>query len=151
MGVEDLSRVVAALEARVAVLEMRAAGAETAVTGVADAGRVPNEASVLEPGEEPNKPARMPALGRAMLMLAGAFLLRALTDARTLEPAIGIALGMGYGLLAIYLTHREAAPADAVAPACLVWPRCSLPIRSSGKPPPSSSYFPRPARPSSLP
>ncbi len=48
-------------------------------------------------------------LGRAFLVMAGAFLLRALTDMRLLPLAGGILLGLLYALVWVYLADRAAA------------------------------------------
>jgi hypothetical protein len=105
-GVEALTQALAALENRVTALEMRAVEGATAVQ--ARVMPADSEASSMAVPTSLAPPARMPALGRAMLVLAGAFLLRALTDAQTVAPAIGLALGMGYGLLVVHFTYREA-------------------------------------------
>ena len=39
------------------------------------------------------------ALGRSFIILGGAFLLRALTDAAIWPPAVGVAMGLAYGLV----------------------------------------------------
>jgi len=41
----------------------------------------------------------LPVLGRALLGLAGAYLLRALTEAGTFTPRMGVAIGLVYAML----------------------------------------------------
>lgn len=51
-----------------------------------------------------------PALaGRTCLVLGGAFLIRSLTEAGTLGPALGVAAGIAYALLWLVFADREAA------------------------------------------
>jgi hypothetical protein len=54
------------------------------------------------------------ALGRSFIVLGGAFLLRALTDAGTWPPAAGVSLGMLYALAWIALSDRAARGGDRV-------------------------------------
>jgi hypothetical protein len=51
-------------------------------------------------------------LGRSILIVAGAFLLRALTDSGTLPPAIGFGLGVAYALAMILVADRAGARED---------------------------------------
>ena len=65
-----------------------------------------------EPEPEPAKPTRdyshLPGLlGRSFLVLAGAFLLRALTDAGTLSPTMGVAVGLGYAVLWLVMADLD--------------------------------------------
>src|SRR5271169_81625 len=54
-------------------------------------------------------PAQLVALGgRTILALAGAYLIRALTDAAVLSPVAGVALGLVYALLFYVLADRVA-------------------------------------------
>jgi hypothetical protein len=45
-------------------------------------------------------------LGRTLLVLGGAFLLRALTDSGTIRPALGVGLGLAYALFWMLLADR---------------------------------------------
>jgi hypothetical protein len=122
-GTEDLARAVAALEARVVALERLVAGrhdapepspgAPAAITPAErDSGDLAGPARAPATRESSRarsrSGARLPALGRAMLVLAGAFLLRALTDAGILAGHLGASLGLGYAILVILLTDRAA-------------------------------------------
>ncbi|MBU1674717.1 DUF2339 domain-containing protein, partial [bacterium] len=51
---------------------------------------------------------QLPAVGSSLLMLAGAFLLRAVTDAGMLSSVVGVSLGLAYILVLLYLTDRDA-------------------------------------------
>lgn len=46
-------------------------------------------------------------IGRLVLVLAGGFFLRALTDAGVFAPRAGVAVGFAYGLFWLFLTDRE--------------------------------------------
>jgi hypothetical protein len=50
----------------------------------------------------------VPSLGYAILMIAGAFLLRAFTEARILDATPGILLGLGYSVGLLWPTRRAA-------------------------------------------
>jgi hypothetical protein len=51
----------------------------------------------------------LPVLGRALLGLAGAYLLRALTEAGTFSPRIGVAIGLVYAMLWLVWAARTPA------------------------------------------
>ncbi len=94
----DLLRQVRALEARVAALERRIEGsaAEPAPTY-----------SFYPPTPALEMPVNpLPLLGRALLALAGAYVLRALTDSGVLPPLAGVATGLVYSFAALLLAAR---------------------------------------------
>ena len=76
--------------------------------------------------EEPARAVSAPAFGRALIApvisfvgrslvaLGGAFLLRAITDANVVPHAVGIAIGLAYGLFWLWTADR-AAPTDRVS------------------------------------
>ena len=105
---EDLRR----LEDRIAGLELRLMRLETAglVPAAAEAATAPpdNFGVPLLPdlGLSPTRVVFL--LGRGIMILAGAFLLRYLTESGTLPPAIGFGLGLAYGLALIALAARAA-------------------------------------------
>ena len=66
------------------------------------------EAADLSP-DSAAKPSIVSLLGRFLMILGGAFLLRAATDAGTLPPPLGVTLGLGYGIAQIWLAARVAA------------------------------------------
>ena len=97
--VEELTARLTRLEVRVAELEARPAGAgkkaapeafEPAIAGPS----VPQGALAL--------------VGRTLLVLAGAYLVRALTDGHVLPAAAGVALGLAYAAALQLLADREA-------------------------------------------
>jgi len=68
-------------------------------------------------------------VGRAVLFLAGAFLLRALTDGGVIPPRAGFGLGLGYGILLVLLADvagrrgdRPAAVATGLAALLVAFP-----------------------------
>jgi hypothetical protein len=54
------------------------------------------------------------ALGRSLIVLGGAYLLRALTDAGTWPPAVGVSMGMLYALAWVAMSNRAATGGDRV-------------------------------------
>ncbi|MFO7608361.1 MAG: hypothetical protein R6X35_04080 [Candidatus Krumholzibacteriia bacterium] len=107
--IRDLGDAVRALERRVAALEHRApAAAATLDPAPAVAAALPR------PADRPVFAAtQAPALlGRSLLVLAGAFLLRALTERGVLPPAAGFALGLAYALLLTVLSLRAGGRGD---------------------------------------
>lgn len=121
-----LGEAVARLEMRVRALESTAGQdrADVAVTQPAESHLAPNGLPAPQGRPAASGPPdgvagsmvapRVPAagiftlLGRSILVLAGAFLLRLLTDTGALPPLLGVNLGMGYALLLILLAHRAA-------------------------------------------
>lgn len=96
----ELARRLERLERRVEALEARRASQP-----------VERTAAVAEP-----EPVGVPALsqgtlalvGRTLLVLAGAYLVRALTDGRVLPAGVGVALGIAYAALWQLMADREA-------------------------------------------
>ncbi len=108
--VDRLGQQVRSLEARVAELE-------GAASLSAEATHQTEELPVqeLDLADENLRPAATRAaflLGRSILIVAGAFLLRALTDSGTLPPAIGFGLGVAYALAMILVADRAGARED---------------------------------------
>ena len=58
-------------------------------------------------------------LGRAILVLAGGFLLRALTEGGTIPPLAGFALGMVFSLGLIFMTYRVLGKNDRIGASSL--------------------------------
>ncbi len=101
--VAELARALSDVQARVAILERvpgrsgarRAAAAATAsAAAAATAADVPSTASAFA------------FVGRTLLVLAGAFVLRALTDSGTLAAPLGVGLGLAYAGTWIALADR---------------------------------------------
>jgi hypothetical protein len=101
-----LTERLAAVESRLSALEAR---------GPASAGESADY-DILPPVEVPRVDALRltTALGRSLIVLGGAYLLRALTDAGTWPPAVGVSLGMVYALSWIALADRAASAGDRV-------------------------------------
>lgn len=91
---EALQQEVRALEQRVAFLEHHSGMTAPAATPAA-AARLPEIPSTHPLAE---MPALLPIIGRALLGLAGAYLLRALTESGTLPAAAGVGIGIAYAL-----------------------------------------------------
>ncbi len=95
-----LTRRLAEVEARLAVIE--GAAPPAAAGGFAQAARpAPRPAFDLLGG--------LTNLGRSLIILGGAFLLRALTEAGTWPPAAGVAVGLLYALAWLATSTRSAA------------------------------------------
>lgn len=99
----------ARLERRVAALEARLAAVEAGAVGPAAAAAPDGAAEALVLPEVPESATLLGLAGRAFLILGGAFLIRALTDAGTLPAAAGIALGGVYALVWAALADRAGA------------------------------------------
>jgi hypothetical protein len=97
------------LEAEVRDLAARVARLEHALGISAQ----PVQAAPLQspaPGPQPLAPAvLLPIFGRALLGLAGAYLLRAVTESGTLAPEIGVFCGLLYAMLWLVLAARTPA------------------------------------------
>ncbi len=96
---DDLEREVRDLARRVAHLEQ--------LLKVGQA--VPPAIPPANPRPLPETTALLPVLGRALLGLAGAYLLRALTESGTFAPQAGVAIGLLYALLWLVWAARTPA------------------------------------------
>ena len=99
--VRDLQTRVARMEAAMglsAEAGIRAAGVSEPVP------EAPQVSSILE-----SPTSLLPVIGRALLGLAGAFLLRALTEAGTFSPRMGVAIGLVYAMLWLVWAARTPA------------------------------------------
>jgi len=99
--VEELSRGIREVERRLATLEERARSPGAAISPA------PQALAVPEPSA-PQIASGVSLIGRTVLVLGGAYLLRALTDTQILPLAPGVALGFVYSLAWIYLADRAA-------------------------------------------
>ena len=91
-----------ALVEEVRDLRTRVARMEAAIGMTAPAAAVttpPDTPSPQVPGILESPTSLLPVLGRALLGLAGAYLLRALTEAETFTPRMGVAIGLVYAML----------------------------------------------------
>ena len=100
-AVRELAGAVRCLEARVSELEGRAPSPAGLAGGRGEADDAPSPEVVL--------PQRTVALvGRTLLVLAGAYAARALTDDRLVPAGVGVALGLAYAVLWQLQADREA-------------------------------------------
>ena len=103
-GIEQLTQQVRDLERRVLTLEQRMANPMLAQTASLE--NPPIATDIDLPGFEWT--ASVVALaGRALLGIAGAYLLRALTDVGVLPRSIGIQVGLAYSVTWLYLAARS--------------------------------------------
>ncbi|MFI5198516.1 MAG: hypothetical protein ACHQJD_07850 [Thermoanaerobaculia bacterium] len=100
--VAELDRLLRSMEARVAALEGAAAPASPRPVPVQAA--EPVRATSAAP--ESPLPSYAALAGKCLFALAGAFLVRALTDSGTLPRGVGVALGLAYALTWLVLADR---------------------------------------------
>lgn len=93
--VSELTRAVASIEGRLGAIEERLAAPPGSA---ADAGRAPGETARGGPPADVTPVTVLALVGRICLVLGGAYLLRALTDAGTLPRAVGTLLGIVYAV-----------------------------------------------------
>ena len=98
--VRELTAAMRCLEARVACLEGRAASAAGGAGALADA-EVALPAIGIEQGT-------IGLVGRTLLVLAGAYVARALTDSRLVPAGVGVGLGLAYAVYWQLRAEREA-------------------------------------------
>ncbi|MEW6322362.1 MAG: hypothetical protein AB1635_14880 [Acidobacteriota bacterium] len=108
---DDLSRRVAALEARVRALEAAAPspGAEEPAEAAAESTAYAAVARV-------DTVEVLTAVGRALIVLGGAYLLRAITDSRTVSTTLGVSMGLAYALAWMASAARGAVRQQASRP-----------------------------------
>jgi len=103
---QDLSRQVADLARRLDALEgepRQQAPSATDEVIEAPAARLPAAARGLDAGTA------LTFIGRTLVVLAGAYLLRALTDSGTLAPHLGVGIGIAYALTWVVMADRAGA------------------------------------------
>lgn len=116
--VDTLSRSVQAIERRLAIVERALAGV-AAVPGshpsLEDAARFSEAARVPAATPPPTAAAHSHTalLGRSLVVLGGAYLLRSLTDSNVLPIPVGIALGFIYACVWMLIADRSATVVDA--------------------------------------
>lgn len=115
--VEELETALRALETRVAALEggpaAEAAPAPVPAATPPIALEAPQPAPLLPRASEAELPGLMALAGRALVLLGGAYLFRALTDAHVLPAGAGVALGLLYAAVLLFLADRAAASSNA--------------------------------------
>jgi hypothetical protein len=102
------------VEARLARLEGRAPMSPVHEDGSTAPGALEAAAGDVATGARVDGRRLTTLLGRSFIILGGAFLLRALTDAGTLPPAVGVSVGLLYGLAWMASSARAARSADRV-------------------------------------
>lgn len=95
--VAELSEALRGLDARLVAVEHGTARAGAARrAAAADAAREAAAAASAPLGDVPSASSAVAFVGRTLLVLAGGFVLRALTDSGMLPPAVGVGLGLAY-------------------------------------------------------
>jgi hypothetical protein len=113
-SIAALSKSLAELQARVSALERSRAGTATQPATLVDSA----VSSASEAPPAPESSSLIPvltALGRTLLVLGGAFLLRALTDTGALPQGVGVALGLVYAVVFIALSDRSGAKGSVLS------------------------------------
>jgi hypothetical protein len=108
---EELVREVQDLRQRLERLEQFVAAGPAPLVASPPPSPIPEAETPAALGTLESTAASLPVLGRALLGLAGAYLLRALTESGTLHPRAGVGAGILYALLWLVLAAR--APAGA--------------------------------------
>jgi hypothetical protein len=105
-AIDDLRSSVRHLEARIAALEGRATSPEASAEEAGEP--APGGAAAAAPQARGWRDpiAVLSLIGRLFIVLGGAYLLRAITDAGAIAPGAGVALGLGYGLVWLALADR---------------------------------------------
>jgi hypothetical protein len=110
--VAELADSLRTLEARVAALEGGSvpdvAPAPVTAASPPIAPEVPRPEPLLPQASEAEIPGFMALAGRALVLLGGAYLFRALTDAHVLPAGAGVALGLFYAAVLLFLADRAA-------------------------------------------
>lgn len=105
--VEALLERVQALERRLGAFEAQGAAAGAARRPEAVPASADDRLQPLFPGGV-DATRVLTLVGRTLLVLAGAFFLRALTEAGTLTPPVGVAIGLAYSLVWLVAADRAA-------------------------------------------
>jgi len=110
-----IERTVAELELRLAALEAQLADADRHATA---SGVEADDLAILPavPFTRAEIAPILSGIGRSFVVLGGAFLLRAITDAQIVPRAAGIAAGMAYGLVWLWMAYA-AAPSERLSAA----------------------------------
>ena len=106
--VAELAESLRSVEARLAALEGAAAPPRARPVSALPA--APLSAAVVATGM--SAPSYAALLGRALFVLAGAFLVRALTDSGALPRGAGVALGLAYAATWLFVADRAGRPAS---------------------------------------
>ncbi|HEU5163364.1 MAG TPA: hypothetical protein VFV54_09490, partial [Thermoanaerobaculia bacterium] len=107
-SVTELEKAVRRLEERVAALER---AERTTLAAVVELPRLA-EAPAIEPDD---RESQIALIGRTVLILGGAYLLRAITDMSVIPRPAGVALGLTYALVWFVMADRSAAARASLA------------------------------------
>jgi hypothetical protein len=107
--VRDLRTRVARMELAMGMAAHAAPPADAGSSPPGSDAQVPLLPSPFGPGIFDSPTSLLPALGRALLGLAGAYLLRALTETGTFSPKAGVAIGLAYAMLWLVWAARTPA------------------------------------------
>jgi hypothetical protein len=103
--IEQLQRAVDDLDGRLRSLQERTAGAETRTTPAAAREADRDHVDLARP----DTAAVLSLTGRTLMVFGGAYLLRAVTEARWLPPAAGVGVGLVYALVWLWAADRATA------------------------------------------
>lgn len=106
--IEDLVRTVRSLDRRLATVERELGLRPGEEPPIARETTGPEEQQGGAPPSRPTIPEKLGYVGRTLLVMGGGYLLRALTESRTLPTSLGLFLGVIYGLTWIALAWRAA-------------------------------------------
>jgi hypothetical protein len=101
-SVTELEKAVRRLEERVSALER---AERTTLAAVVE---LPAREENVLPGEPDDRESQIALIGRTVLILGGAYLLRAITDMAIVPRPAGVALGLAYAILWFVLADRSA-------------------------------------------
>src|ERR1035438_1935137 len=107
--VRDLRTRVARMEMAMGMSVQTVPAGEAPIRAATVRERSPDAASPESLGILDSPTSLLPVLGRALLGLAGAFLLRALTEAGTFSPRMGVVIGLLYAMLWLVWAARTPA------------------------------------------
>lgn len=117
--VEDLARALEAVEGRLGRLEAGGSGAgrPTGEERAAPARAAAAPADAAPAREQIDFVAGLSLVGRSLLCLAGAYLLRSFTRGELLPPSLGVAAALAYAALWLYFADRAGGRAKSVSAA----------------------------------
>lgn len=98
--VEELSKTVELLRAR---LDAVSSAPESLEAG--EPARLPDALNAIDPGAARSA---VPLIGRSLLVIAGAFVFRLITERELVTRPVGVALGLSFAALWVFLSWRDA-------------------------------------------
>jgi len=119
VAIEKLAASQRRLEERVGALEERDGSVLATEVDSLPPVEVPEQIAELKPKDSRPTPGVAFLFGRSLLILAGAFLLRTMTDGGVLDHTLGVLLGLGYSTVLFLLTGRIARWQSVIGSTCL--------------------------------